>query len=393
LSLYSRGYDLRRVDLDAARVQAPAMLAPALAPVAPLAPRDVPAFRTNAVSAAEAFGFGPRLFRWLPQPALDADGLAGGMTLSSIDLVGRSELTATGAFGTAASWQGSSLAAIWRGKPSLAIRIEPFVAGQRLSDSRSPILHSLDIGDSATRRLDTRLAGGMVSLDGTYAFETWSARFRLGGSAAQLRDALPDTVARVGARMIGFADAGVSFVQRGDGISVSESLGSNFTGGRTFNESFARGTATLGLGVTGPRILFPVSATASYGRMTDDAPLFEQFALGGGPALILDRLLLSQRWSMPALPAEVAVGSSAAAYRVNVTASPLVWYWWAGSTSTESNSFSRWHNVVGVEWSQSVATIVPAGTPAARAQIGVGESLDAPLRRQFRAYASLVINP
>src|SRR5262249_18957937 len=161
------------------------------------------------------------------------------------------------------------------------------------------------------------------------------------------------------------------FVQRGDGISLSESLGSSFSGGRTFNASFARGTATAGFAVTGPRVLFPVSASASYGRMTDDAPLFEQFALGGGPALVLDRLVLSQRWSMPALPAEVTVGSSAAAYRVNVAADPVVWYWWAGSTSTSGNSFSRWHNVVGAEWSQSVATIVPAGTPAARAQIGV----------------------
>jgi hypothetical protein len=127
--------------------------------------------------------------------------------------------------------------------------------------------------------------------------------------------------------------------------------------------------------------------------MTRDAPLFEQFALGGGPSLVLDRLLLSERWSMPVLPSETAVGSSAVAYRVNAVAAPVVWYWWAGSTAPAGESFRQWHNVVGVEWGQSVAALAPAGTPAVRGQIGIGESLDPPFRRRLRAYASLVINP
>jgi len=33
------------------------------------------------------------------------------------------------------------------------------------------------------------------------------------------------------------------------------------------------------------------------------------------------------------------------------------------------------------------------GTPSARAQVGIGESIDAPLRHRIRAYAALVLDP
>jgi hypothetical protein len=289
-------------------------------------------------------------------------------------------------------WRGGNVDAIWRGSPT-AIHVQGFAAGQRLSDSRSPIVSSLAPGDSALHRLDTRLAGGLLSIDGVYSFEKWAARYRLGAIGANLRDAFPVDTARDGARVMGVADAGVSFVQRGDGVSLSESIASTFTGGRTFGASYARGSATAAVGVSGPHVWFPVSATGTYGRMTHDAPLFEQFALGGGPSLVLDRLLLTQRWSMPVLPAETAVGTSAVSYRVNAVADPVVWYWWGGSTAPVGEAFREWHNVVGLEWSQSIPALAPAGTPAARGQIGAGESLDSPFRHRFRVYASLVINP
>jgi hypothetical protein len=391
LSLYSRGYDLRKVDRATSHVASPAALSPSLAPAAPPTPPNVPAFTNNEVSTPTRFRLEPRLFRWIPQPYLDADGASGGMTLSTRDLIGRSEVTATGAYGSAATWRGGNLAATWR--PLLPeIRVQGFVAGQRLSDSRSPISRSLANPDSAVRRLDTRLAGGIASVDGSLAFERWSARYRLGGTAGQLRDAAGDS-SRVGQRLFAFADAGIGFVHRGDGASLSESVGATGTAGRTLDSPLRRGSVSLSVGVNGPQVPIPISAAATYGRTNTDAPLFERFALGGGPALILDRVLLAQRWTMPVLPTETAVGTSALAYRVNALAAPLTWYWWAGATAPAGESFRTWHRVVGVEWNASVPAIVPAGTPAARGQIGVGESLDQPFKHQFRAYVSLVINP
>jgi hypothetical protein len=49
--------------------------------------------------------------------------------------------------------------------------------------------------------------------------------------------------------------------------------------------------------------------------------------------------------------------------------------------------------VIGAEWLASVPAIPIAGTPAARAQIGIGESLDAPFRKRVRAYVSFVLDP
>lgn len=392
LSLYSRGYDLRRVDAASPRAEARVALSPSLAPAAPPAPTTPTVFSTNAVSDPKPFGLEPRLFRWFPQPSVDADGGSAGLTLSSRDVIGRSELTGTFMAGEAAAWRGGSVAATWRGFLP-AIRIQAFAAGQRLSDSRSPIANSLSVSDPASRRLDARLAGGEISADGSYALESWSARYRLGASSGQLRELIPGAPASTGGRTFAFGDAGLAFVQRSDAMNLSASLGSNVTTGRTIGSSFTRGTASASIGVSGSRVLFPISVSGTYGLMTEAAPLFEQFALGGGPPVVLDRTLVSQRWSMPVLPAETAVGASALAYRVNVVASPLVWYWWSGATAPRGDPFDAWHRVVGVEWSQSVAAIVPAGTPAARAQVGLGESLDAPFKRKLRAYVSLVINP
>ena len=392
LSLYSRGYDLRRVDVAVPRARASVALSPSLAPAAPPAPTSVPVFATNAVSEPKSFGFGPRLFRWIPQPYVDADGGSAALTLTSRDVIGRSEISVTAADGDAATWRGANIAATWSGRlPGL--RVQGFAAGQRLTDSRSPIASFVSASDSAARRLDTRLAGGIAYLDGSYSFETWSARYRVGGSAVQLRDALVDSSARAGGRLFAFGDAGVSLVQRGDGATLSESVGANVTSGRTFDSPFTRGSASAGIALSGSRVPVPISATATYGRTGDGTPLFERFALGGGPSVVLDRLLLSQRWSMPVLPTETTIGSSALAYRVNVASAPFVWYWWAGSTTPAGEPFRTWHRVAGVEWSQSTPAIVPAGTPAARAQVGVGESLDPPFRRRFRAYLNLVINP
>ena len=56
--------------------------------------------------------------------------------------------------------------------------------------------------------------------------------------------------------------------------------------------------------------------------------------------------------------------------------------------------FTEWHRVVGVEWSEvSVRRSCPPERRPRAAQIGIGESLDAPFRRKVRAYVSLVINP
>jgi hypothetical protein len=108
---------------------------------------------------------------------------------------------------------------------------------------------------------------------------------------------------------------------------------------------------------------------------------------------LIDRALLGQRFTMPVLPSGISINSSAFAYRVALDARPLALYLYSASTAPAGQRFSAWNRVIGAEWSAAVPAIAIAGTPAARAQVGVGESLDAPFRKRVRAYVSLVLDP
>ncbi|MDB4875866.1 MAG: hypothetical protein JWM41_2312 [Gemmatimonadetes bacterium] len=376
LSLYARGYDLRSVPLrNTVAAASPSLAVPPAAPTAAtqIPPESRTGLATNPMSDPRPFGLTPRSLRWIPHGAVDADGASAAVSVVSADLIGQSELLATVALGDPASWRGGALTMTWRGtRPG--IRAEVFDAEQRISDSRVRVPVAFD--------LDTRLAGAALSLDGSEQFDRWGARYRAGASVASAESV---------ARTLLFADGAAAWTQRADLSSRTETLGGNFTVGRSFGTQFYRGLATVSYADAGG--LLPLSASASYGRTNRDAPPFERFALGGGPSLVIDRALLTQRIAMPVLPAAISIGSSVFAYRANLATRPLAAYWWAGSTAVAGSRFAQWQRVVGLEWSQSVAAIPMAGTPAARAQIGVGESLDAPFRRKVRAYVSLVLNP
>jgi hypothetical protein len=385
LSLYSRGYDVRRI---APSPQSPAVIAldRQLAPAVPVAPLDEPHFAANAVSEPRAFGFGPRLFRWIPQPELDADGASAALGLFSGDVIGRSTLLTTIAIGDRAAWRGAALNFSWRGSRP-GIRLQLFDAAQQLSRSRT------DISRPAT--LDSRIAGAEIALDGGRSFDTWGSRYRIGGALSRIHLDVPSTIGVGGStsqRDIAFGDGAMTLAQRGDHSAVTESVGANVAVGQSFGRSFTRSVSSVTLATSGAAVL-PIIATASYGRTGSDAPIFEQLSLGGMASPLVDRALLSQRFTMPVLPSGISINSSAFAYRVALNTRPLALYLYGGSTASAGHRFSLWNRVIGADWSASVPAIAVAGTPAARALIGVGESLDAPFRKRVRAYVSVVLDP
>jgi hypothetical protein len=181
-------------------------------------------------------------------------------------------------------------------------------------------------------------------------------------------------------------------VQRGDRSSVIESLAANIAAGRSFDDRFVRGVVSGAVSTSGDALL-PISLSGSYGRASEGTPLFERFSIGGLASPLIDRALLAQRFTMPALPAGIGINSSAFSYRVAADARPVSFYLYSASTAPAGHRFVAWNRVVGADWSLSVPAIPLAGTPAARAQIGVGESLDAPFRKHVRAYVSVVLDP
>jgi hypothetical protein len=384
LSLYSRGYDLRRVGWNAPASIGGAPSA-ALAPAAEVAPVASPGFATTTPTSPRPFGLTPRLIRWLPLPRTDADGTGFGLALTSRDILGRSALLLQGAVGDPAEWRGASVAGEWFGMRP-AIRVDAFAATQRTSALAA------DVG---SLRFDSRLAGGSAMLDGSLQYDTWAMRYRVGGSVAGLSLADPEAplLPRTSTtRSIGLTDVGLVAVQRADAAALTESLNARGTIGDEFDGAFQRIVATAGVSLSGSGVI-PISLASTYGRTNQDAPLFERMAIGGGPLALLPSDLLTQRLDMPALPSAISVNSSAFTYRASVDTRTLSFYWWGGSTAPAGSPFSVWQRVAGVEWTQSVAAIAMAGTPPARARIGVGESLDPPVRHRVRAYLSLVLDP
>jgi len=389
LSLYARGYDLRRLTWSMA-VPIGARITASLTPAAAVSPMTSRAFSMTVPSSPRPFGLAPRIFLWLPVPRTDADGTGGGLALTTRDLIGRSALMLQGFAGEPAQWRGASATGEWFGtRPG--IRFDAFGVTQRTSALAND-LHGM-FSDSV--RFDSRLIGGDAMLDGNLLYDSWAFRYRLGGSVADLSLANPNApiLPRVSTtRAIGFADASLAALQRSDAATLTESLVARGTLGQTFDAPVKRIVATAGLALSG-RGTFPLAATATYARTNADAPVFEQIAIGGGPVGLLPSIVVSQRLPMPVLPSAIMVGSSAFTYRASLQTQPLALYWWGGSTAPAGRSFSQWQRVAGIEWTQSVSPIAMVGTPSARAQVGIGESIDAPLRHRIRAYAALVLDP
>jgi hypothetical protein len=378
LSLYSRGYDLRRVRAPVAGGSSMIAADTRLAPASMLPPVEMPPFATNSVSAARPFDLSARLFRWLPLPQADADGYSAVIAASSNDVIGRSEVVAKGSFGDYSAWRGVALDFIWRGFHPV-LRGELFSASQSLGQSRSQV--------SGGAGFDSRIRGGIGVFDRLYSFESWSARARLAASGSDL-----ETNGVTTGRTQVIEDLSLAALQRSGMRSVSESVTGTYVIGRSFDTRFSRVVTSAGLSAFG-FIPVPVSASVTYAATTGDAPLYERMSLGGNTPALVDRLLFTQRVTMPVLPSGIAVGSSALAYRVNVNTQPLGAYFWSGSTAPNSSRFAKWNRVIGLEGSQSFAAIPVAGVPTARIVYGAGESLDEPFRRQIRGYLSVVINP
>jgi hypothetical protein len=290
-----------------------------------------------------------------------------------------------GAVGEPAEWRGAAATGEWFGtRPG--IRLDAFGVTQRTSALAN------DVG---AIRFDSRLVGGDAMLDGNLLHDSWALRYRVGGSAADLSLANPDApiVPRVSTtQAIGFATASVAALQRGDAATLTESLNARGTLGQAFDAPVRRIVATGALSLSG-RAVIPLSASATYGRTNLEAPVFEQLAIGGGPVALVPADVMSQRLPMPVLPSAIMVGSSAFTYRASLQAQPFSLYLWGGSTAPAGESFARWQRVAGIEWTQSVSAIPMAGTPPARALIGIGESIDAPVRHRVRVYAGLVLDP
>ena len=127
-----------------------------------------------------------------------------------------------------------------------------------------------------------------------------------------------------------------------------------------------------------------------YGAISNSAPQFERFALGGLAPPLMDTSLLAQRVSMPVLPIAVATGSAIATLRVSLPGSIWRPYYWIGSANDE---IGGWSQVVGIEGAWHTDGIWIVRVPGVNLLGGIGYSLSGRARHRTQAYLSVGYRP
>jgi hypothetical protein len=383
LWLHSRGYDVRRLVTPSplADEKPTPLLDSKLPPVVVKPTTFVRVFSPAKTSPPESYGWGPRTTRWLPAASIGTTGREATLALLNTDVVGRLSVLALGALGSGDAWRGGSIEGVWRGdRPEL--RLSGFI---ERSDSRS-----LEVPFGQTT--STELRGGYASIDFTRSFDTWSARLTTGGSPEWLTQRASRAVQVGVGRYLGYGELRAQFRQTSEVIDLAESLTAHGSIGSTGDTSYDRELVSAGLHIS-VHTLLPLDLSGAFGRVSANAPSFEQFTIGGLPSTLTPAALLSQRVTMPALPATVGTGEQILTYRAATTLAGLTPYWWSASTRSGDARFATWHRVFGVDFDLYQSPVAVLGTPGARLLVGLARSLDAPFAQETRAYGVITLRP
>jgi len=382
LALHSLGYDARRLARPAPLPESRSILLDSrLYPVVVMPSTAVRSF--SPTSAVERrYGFGDRTTRWVPAAGATSNGREATFAIVNADAVGRLTMLGQLAIGSGDAWRGGALDVVWRGWRPVA-RIAGFTA-----TTSAPLFDPFS-GDLRANSLD-RLSGSRARLDYTHSLDRADIRIAIGGSLALLTTR--DGSAIDMSRDLVFGELAASARQSGAAASASEGIVAHLTDGETGGDQYERflASAAVRVAVRG----FPaLDASSSYGRVSTNAPSFEQFVVGGLPSNLIDASLLTQRLSVPALPTGVAGGDRVVTYRTATSLAGLSPYFFAASAGFATNRFEEWHRVIGLELAMDQTTVPMLGLPGARLVVGVGYSIDAPVRHQTRAYLTATLRP
>lgn len=393
LSLHSHGFDVRRLPAGGGRpelTEEQAVLRDQrFFPATIAAPVPLRTFPDATLPTSRPYGLGPRTTRWLPTGVGGADGFSAGLALTNVDVVGRLSIQGRGLLGTPSAWRGGALAGVWRGT-------RPFVTGELFLALQEPVENFPPSPDSAAlAALDSQLGGGVLRLDYQNDFDRGSVRVGAGGSLESLRRITP-LQDSTGARQLGFVELGLTARQNIEGTLIGEWLGANFSAGTTalgdLRPGFGRTLVSAKLAV-GTADLLPVAVMGTYGHLSNGAAPFEQFSLGGLPSTLIDSSVITQRITLPALPAGVSTGNRALALRGEVPLGLLVPYYWTASARVGDGRFSRWNRVLGVDIAFEAPPISVIGLPGGRLSAGVAYSYDEPFAHKTQLYGTIALRP
>ena len=409
-SLYARGMDLKRIVPESTTVAARAALATPLdttlgsAARVPIVPADT--FATGALSAERAYGAGPRRHLLLPFNLYAVEGNLFGLTLAGTDPVGRLTYTLSGGWGldyredqsgpdgwvrrayaSEGMWRGGSLRAEWRG-------MRPVIEGEGWWTEHQP--GEQHVGAPTFTRalspLDHRQAGARIGarLDRNFGWRSHTYRAGLVMSRLDLNE----IDIGVESRRLAYAEMGGSYRASQRRNFVGARWNASGSTGSTLDADWKR--VLVGAGVFAGSPEGGISVDAEWGRAYD-APLFEQFAVGGVRTPFFDGSVMPQLVSMPGLPSALLVGPRMATWRVAIGGPAFQPYLMGLAASDRLPAFRRvyedFYKVVGAESTIRLQNVPLVRAPGVQAQAGISYSLDAPLKERMRIYGGLTYRP
>ncbi len=377
LNLKSRGYDLNRIELDREGIGQVVETTETGNPAARVPVVSIPEYQEVPLNAPERYGLGPRQYVVLPQGTYAREGSGYGLSIASTDPVGKLSWTLGGLVGEESAWQGGSFRMAWRGLGPV-FNVEFFSARQYPSKNREKLVTPAE--------LDVEYSGADLFVDLRRNRLSRVHRYRLGATFGRINGPQHDNSDRIA----GFADLHFRYRQTPGNILITQSLTIEGAAGSTGETDWNRFLASLSFGVGKPGKTLLLGQVV-YGETGGDPVQFEYFSVGGIRPALFDGSILSQRISMPALPAGFLNGRRYASYRWDyIVGSIFSIYYWAGMAGEE---LKGWEKIYGEEIILDSESVPFMKIPGVQFRIGIGMQVDEPRPQKSNFYVTMVWRP
>lgn len=382
LSLYARGYDLRRLSDSAPPAPAYSLTMALLDSVAPvLPPRRARTFADSVrrpalatIGEDERYGLGPSRVRWFPGASTGIGGSTVEVGLLRSDPVGRFAMLLLGAAGAPALPQGGSLTIT-----SNASRTVP--SGSAWVSHEGP---SRLFAPALVEGLDLSRIGGALRLERGHVGDGWD----IAGALAALAESRSVTLLGQSTRRAALALVSGEARQRSDPTRFVERLALMGEAGGVDSAAYLRhrGMFVFALG-SGSEPL--TTFRLSFGNVSGRGAGVERFELGGLPSPLMDSLYDARRVSLPAYPIASLSGTSFTAYRIGVPVPPVELFY----SSATTDLFRHQLRGYGAEFRQSVPAVAALGTSDVDLAAGVVRAVDVPMKGDWQFYLTVRLRP
>ena len=372
LDLHGRGYDLRVNDANSsAPMGAPldVALAPVVRRVNATLARD---FDSVAVSPARDYGAGPFGGSLLVATTAAPDGDTWSLGANAGDPLTRVGMFFLAGDGARGGWRGGKTALTWR-------RFRPELQLQLFSAGHDPSLQGRN-GGAAVAPFDLRYSGGLAAMRYVRYGVRSASTLRVGLSTGTI----DPTLAPSSDRAMGFASFATNAVfTKFPKAAINTSLAVQFASGTTNNNEWDRTVAEAAIGMAG------FGLRARGGTTSSNAPIFEQFAVGGTASPYIDGAVLSQRVQHLALPFGMRGGRRMAILSAETTGPFRLYHDWIAA----GEELGAWDRVIGAEISTQVPALGILRIPNGSVKGGVSHGLQGMTRNATIGYLALTFTP